>query len=159
MCPYRWCISTRTTYLVTVDQVIYSASQPRIIDFFTFMSWIKFMLSCVEHEKFYNLKACFDVIFVKYYKWARIWQKVPYGCDNQNLAYGKSVKYYLFRAFPENLKLLPFILTNIWRLEATNQKMVRNVTSRWTLTLIWRQSCWSPVACWLFLAQYKHLFF
>ena len=36
--------------------------------------------------------------------WARIWQKVPYGCDNQNLAIVMSVKYYLLRAFPENLK-------------------------------------------------------
>ena len=44
---------------------------------------------------------------------------VPYGCDNQNLANNKFLKYYLFRAFPENLKQLSLILTDIWMLEAT----------------------------------------
>ena len=30
--------------------------------------------------------------------------KVPYGRDNQNQANVTSSKYYMFRAFPENLK-------------------------------------------------------
>ena len=29
---------------------------------------------------------------------------VPYGRDNQNQTYVTSAKYYIFRAFPENLK-------------------------------------------------------
>ena len=46
--------------------------------------------------------------------------KVPCGCDNQNLADVKSVKYeYLFRAFPEYLKQLSLILKNICRFEAS----------------------------------------
>ena len=44
---------------------------------------------------------------------------VPYGCHNQNLADVTFVKYYLLRAFPENLNQLSLILTNIGRLEAT----------------------------------------
>ena len=46
-------------------------------------------------------------------------KKVPYGCDNYNLFNMTSVKYYLLRAFSENLKQLSSILTNIWRLEAS----------------------------------------
>ena len=53
------------------------------------------------------------------YKWARICQKVSYGCNNQNLANVKSVKYCPLRAFPENLKHLSSILTIVRRLEAT----------------------------------------
>ena len=46
-------------------------------------------------------------------------KKVPYGCNNKtNLAYVKYVKYFLLRAFTENLKQLSSILTNVWRLEA-----------------------------------------
>ena len=37
----------------------------------------------------------------KYHILTRIWQKVPYDSDNQNLATITSAKYYLFRAFPE----------------------------------------------------------
>ena len=63
---------------------------------------------------------------------------------------------YLLRAFPENLKQLSLILTNIWRFEATyviglerdvKTKVKSNMTSE----------CWSPVACWLFLTQLKYL--
>ena len=61
--------------------------------------------------------------------------QVPYGCDNQNLANVKSVKNYLLRASPENVKGLSSILTNIWRLEATYA--IRFGT---TFTLICRQS-------------------
>ena len=45
--------------------------------------------------------------------------KVPYSYDHQNLANVTSVKYYLFRAIPENLKQLSSILTDILRLEVT----------------------------------------
>ena len=38
--------------------------------------------------------------------WVRIWQKVPYGCVNQNLANVNALMYYLLRAFPEILKQL-----------------------------------------------------
>ena len=57
----------------------------------------------------------------------------------------------LLRSLPENLKLLSLILLNIWRLEATGleddvrKDVIPNMTPE----------CWSPVACWLFLAQYK----
>ena len=37
---------------------------------------------------------------------------------NQNLAYVASAKYYLLGAFPEILKQLSLIFTNIWRFEA-----------------------------------------
>ena len=43
----------------------------------------------------------------------------PYGCVHQNLANVAAAKYYLLRAFPENLKQLSSIFTNIWRFEAT----------------------------------------
>ena len=43
---------------------------------------------------------------------------VPYGCENQSLAYDTHVKYYLLGAFPENLIKLSSLLTNILRLEA-----------------------------------------
>ena len=46
-------------------------------------------------------------------------RSLPYGCDNQNLANVKFVKYYPLRAFPENLKQSSLMLMNIWRLEAT----------------------------------------
>ena len=46
--------------------------------------------------------------------------KVPSGCDNQNLAYIKFVMYYRFRAFPENLKQLSLLLTDIWLLDVTH---------------------------------------
>ena len=45
--------------------------------------------------------------------------KVPYGCVHQNLANVAAVKFYLLRAFPENLNQLSSILTKIWRFEAT----------------------------------------
>ena len=45
--------------------------------------------------------------------------KLPYGCVHQNLAIVATAKYNLLRAFPENLKQLSSILTNIWRFEAT----------------------------------------
>ena len=51
--------------------------------------------------------------------WPRIGQKVPYSCDNQNLADVTSAKDYPLRVFPGNLKQSSLILTNIWRLEAT----------------------------------------
>ena len=35
------------------------------------------------------------------------------GCDNKNLANVTSAKYYLLRAFPENLKQLSLIFMNI----------------------------------------------
>ena len=38
----------------------------------------------------------------------------------KNLANVKSVKDYLLRVFPENLKQLYLILTKIWKLEATH---------------------------------------
>ena len=41
---------------------------------------------------------------------ARIWQKVPYSCDNRNLANITSAKYYLLRAFPQILKQFSSIL-------------------------------------------------
>ena len=37
----------------------------------------------------------------------------------KNLANVAALMYYLLRAFPENLKELSWILTNIWRFEAT----------------------------------------
>ena len=45
--------------------------------------------------------------------------KVPYGHVNKNLAYVAYAYYYLLKAFPENLKQLSLILTNIWRFEVT----------------------------------------
>ena len=33
--------------------------------------------------------------------WARIRQKLPYGCVHQNLANVAPARYYLLRAFPE----------------------------------------------------------
>ena len=52
--------------------------------------------------------------------WIRILVK-PYGYFNQNLTHVASIKYYLLRAFPENLKQLSLILTNMLtrRFEAT----------------------------------------
>ena len=47
-------------------------------------------------------------------------KKVPYGIDNKTLANNSSAKYYLLRAFPEFLKQLSSILTNILRLEPTH---------------------------------------
>ena len=52
------------------------------------------------------------------YYWARISQKVPYGCVNQTLVNVTIAKYYLVKKFPENLKQSSIILTNIWRLVA-----------------------------------------
>ena len=46
-------------------------------------------------------------------------QKVLYGCVNQDLANVAALMYYLLRVFPEHLKQLFKILTNIWRFEAT----------------------------------------
>ena len=38
---------------------------------------------------------------------------------HENLANVAALMFYLLRAFPENLKQLSSILTNIWRFEAT----------------------------------------
>ena len=77
---------------------------------------------------------------------ARVWQKVPYSCDNQNLVDFISAKDDLLRAFPENLKQLSLISTNIWRLEATYvirfEADVRKVVNS-NMT----SECWSAVAC------------
>ena len=54
--------------------------------------------------------------------------KVTYGCVHQNLASVAAAKYYLLRAFPERMKRLSSILTNIWRFEATY--VIRFGTSR-----------------------------
>ena len=48
-----------------------------------------------------------------------IYGPVPYGHFNQNLAHVAPAKYYLYRAFSEDLKQLSLILTNIWRFETT----------------------------------------
>ena len=45
---------------------------------------------------------------------------VPYGYINQNIVNVASAKYCYLTAFPENLKHLSSILTNIWRFKATN---------------------------------------
>ena len=47
---------------------------------------------------------------------------------SSNLASVAEAKYYLLRAFPERLKWLSSILTNIWRFEATY--VIRFGTSR-----------------------------
>ena len=72
-------------------------------------------------------------------------ENVPYGCENQNLANVASAKYNFLRAFPENLKQLPSILTKSG-LECDVRNSVKpNLTPEF----------WSPVACWL--TQLKHL--
>ena len=45
--------------------------------------------------------------------------KGVYTCVHQNLANVVDTKYYLLRAFLENLKHLSSILMNMWRFEAT----------------------------------------
>ena len=55
---------------------------------------------------------------VEKYIWARIGQKVPYDFINQNLANVAYAKNNNLREFPENLKQLSSMLTNIWRFEA-----------------------------------------
>ena len=50
---------------------------------------------------------------------AQYMTEVPYGCVHQNLASIAAAKYYLLRAFPQNLNRLSSILTTIWRFEAT----------------------------------------
>ena len=87
---------------------------------------------------------------------------IAWKTTQQNLADVKSVKYYPLRAFTENLKQLSLILTNtkcIWRLEATNviRYPVWNVTFKKDINPNMTSDSWSPVACWLFLAQFKHL--
>ena len=70
-----------------------------------------------------------------------------------NTSHAKSAKYFLLRAFTENLKQLSSILTNILRLEATYY--VKWLVKRRQHGVNMTSECWSLVACWLFLAQYK----
>ena len=76
-------------------------------------------------------------------------------CNN---SHAKSAKYFLLRAFTENVKQLSSILTNIWMLEATYYAK-RFVKRRQGVNVT--LECWSlpyVVVCWLSSAQYKHIF-
>ena len=54
----------------------------------------------------------------------------------KNLDYVASAKYDYLRAFPENLKHLFSILTNIWRFKATNVIWFKTWRKTRTLNLI-----------------------
>ena len=46
--------------------LLINVKMPTIVGILTFMSRINFMLTCVDHEKFYNLEARFSKFGAKY---------------------------------------------------------------------------------------------
>ena len=58
-------------------------------------------LKCVSASRLSKVENNLFSLWLEGQQWARICKRISYGNDNQNLAYVKSKKYFLLRAFPD----------------------------------------------------------
>ena len=97
--------------------------------------WTQVLLPWGQKEKGVLNFGTFTVI-----TWARIWQKVPYGCDYQILANVKTFQILPLKSISWKFTAIIFNSDDYMKVRSDLSKRVGNVTSKMSFIQIWCQS-------------------